>query len=407
MTRKDSKGRNLRTGESQRKDGCYQYRYKDLDGERKTVYGWRLVRSDKTPPGKKDDIPLREKENEIQKNLLKMKNNRGLYLTLNDMFDDYLVRKRHKGKPLSDKTKTNYKGMWNKHIRDSMLGNQKLLDIKKVDIIKRYQQLQNDGLSYGTILFFQRMISSVFNMAIDDGILEKNPTLRALDEIEGETEKREALTIAQQTEVLLYAKKHNPGMYQKLIICFDTMCRFGEFAGLTWKDIDMKKRYITINHQLQYIKLEGDEKAVYHILPTKSRKSRTIPMTDEVYRILKEMKKYYFVSNKGDMVDGKENFLFYTDRGKLYYESVFSAELNRFVKDYDKTAQNKIGHLIPHVLRHTGCTRNAENGMDMKVLQYLMGHSSSKITNDVYNHVNEERAKEELLKARNKPKKRA
>lgn len=50
------------------------------------------------------------------------------------------------------------------------------------------------------------------------------------------------------------------------------------------------------------------------------------------------------------------------------------------------------------MIRHTGATRNAENGMDLKVLQYLMGHKSSKITNDIYNHVTQERATQEVLK---------
>lgn len=36
--------------------------------------------------------------------------------------------------------------------------------------------------------------------------------------------------------------------------------------------------------------------------------------------------------------------------------------------------------------------------MDLKVLQYLMGHKSSKITNDIYNHVTQERATQEVLK---------
>lgn len=38
MARKDSRGRNLKNGETQRKDGMYQYRYMDLDNKRKTVY---------------------------------------------------------------------------------------------------------------------------------------------------------------------------------------------------------------------------------------------------------------------------------------------------------------------------------------------------------------------------------
>ncbi len=37
--------------------------------------------------------------------------------------------------------------------------------------------------------------------------------------------------------------------------------------------------------------------------------------------------------------------------------------------------------------------------MDMKVLQYLMGHKSSKITNEVYNHITEERVMEEMLRS--------
>mgnify|MGYP002703572451 FL=1 len=35
--------------------------------------------------------------------------------------------------------------------------------------------------------------------------------------------------------------------------------------------------------------------------------------------------------------------------------------------------------------------------MDIKVLQYIMGHSNTQITNNVYNHVNEERAASEDL----------
>ena len=57
--RRDNKGRILRTGESQRKDGRYAYKYTDSTGKPQFVYAWKLVSTDKTPAGKRDDISLR------------------------------------------------------------------------------------------------------------------------------------------------------------------------------------------------------------------------------------------------------------------------------------------------------------------------------------------------------------
>mgnify|MGYP000273156988 FL=1 len=50
--RRDNKGRILRTGESQRKDGRYAYKYTDSTGKPQFVYAWKLVATDKTPTGK-------------------------------------------------------------------------------------------------------------------------------------------------------------------------------------------------------------------------------------------------------------------------------------------------------------------------------------------------------------------
>lgn len=67
--RRDSKGRILRTGESQRKDGRYAYKYMDAYGKPQFVYAWKLVSTDKTPAGKRDGLSLLEKIKEIQKDL--------------------------------------------------------------------------------------------------------------------------------------------------------------------------------------------------------------------------------------------------------------------------------------------------------------------------------------------------
>ena len=69
--RRDNKGRVLRNGESQEKNGRYTYKYTDALGERKTVRSWRLVKTDMTPLGKHPTISLREMEEEIQTELSK------------------------------------------------------------------------------------------------------------------------------------------------------------------------------------------------------------------------------------------------------------------------------------------------------------------------------------------------
>ena len=45
--RRDNKGRKLFNGESQRKDGKYEYKYQDAWGKRKTVYSWKLTPADR------------------------------------------------------------------------------------------------------------------------------------------------------------------------------------------------------------------------------------------------------------------------------------------------------------------------------------------------------------------------
>lgn len=67
--RREHKDRKLLMGESQRKDGKYEYKYQDAHRKRKMVCSWRLTPSDRMPAGKRNDISLREKEKQIQKDL--------------------------------------------------------------------------------------------------------------------------------------------------------------------------------------------------------------------------------------------------------------------------------------------------------------------------------------------------
>ena len=57
--RRDNKGRKLFNGESQRKDGKYEYKYQDVWDKRKTVYSWKLTPTDRAPAGKRDERQVR------------------------------------------------------------------------------------------------------------------------------------------------------------------------------------------------------------------------------------------------------------------------------------------------------------------------------------------------------------
>ena len=64
--RTDNRGRILKDGESQRKDGIYRFRYTDADGVRRDIYSSRLVPTDR---GDMTDLSLREKERKIIRDL--------------------------------------------------------------------------------------------------------------------------------------------------------------------------------------------------------------------------------------------------------------------------------------------------------------------------------------------------
>lgn len=140
--------------------------------------------------------------------------------------------------------------MYDKNVRGSILGNMKISNIKKIHITSFYEELQERGMSYGTVSFFQKVLSSIFNMALDNELIKNNPTKRALDSVSGEHKRKEALTQSQQQEFIPYLYKHDRDMYRKVVFLIGTTCRISEFAGLTWDDVDMENRIITIDHQL-------------------------------------------------------------------------------------------------------------------------------------------------------------
>lgn len=87
--RRDNKNRILQTGESQRSDGRYCFKYVDNCGKSQFIYSWKLVPSDRAPKGKRDDISLREKEKEIQRDISEGIDTSGRKMTVCELYEKY------------------------------------------------------------------------------------------------------------------------------------------------------------------------------------------------------------------------------------------------------------------------------------------------------------------------------
>ena len=107
--RRDNKGRLLRQGELQRSDGKYEYRYYDEKGERKSVYSWKLVDTDRIPSGKRCNESLRSMEKRIRRDLEDgIHTHEADRTTLNGHFDRYIAQKIE----IKESTRGNYKYMY-------------------------------------------------------------------------------------------------------------------------------------------------------------------------------------------------------------------------------------------------------------------------------------------------------
>jgi predicted nucleotidyltransferase len=180
---KDNKGRILKDGESQRKDGSYRFRYTDAVGKRHDIYSNRLVSTDKTPKGCKDDLSLREKEKLINKDLndgikAKVENSS----TLNNFFDLYMATKNN----LKESVRTNYLYMYNRFVRNS-LGQKRISTIKYSDIKIFYNSLISDlGLKPNSMEIIHTLLHPTFKLAVRDNCIRVNPTSDVMSEIKKE-----------------------------------------------------------------------------------------------------------------------------------------------------------------------------------------------------------------------------
>ena len=378
--RKDAKGRVLRAGESQRKDLIYQYRYTDIRGKRQTIYSSDLKE-------------LREKEKEIQKHLNDGIDYAAGRATVISLLERYIGLKQG----VRYNTRVGYNFVLNL-VKQEDFGYRQIGSIKVSDAQQWIIKLHNDGKGYSTITSVRGVVKPAFQMAYNEDIIRRNPfDFKLVDVVPNDSKKRGAMTEEQQDIWMTYIRedKTYTKYYDEFVVLLGTGMRVSEFCGLTMSDLDFENRRIRVDHQL--VRERGGK---YYVEKTKTACGvRFIPMTDDVYWSLKNILARRKKVKMETIVDGYSGFILLDKDSKPKVALHIENEMRWAMKKYNKLHPDQpLPNITPHVFRHTFCTNMANAGMDVKTLQYLMGHSDVGVTLNIYTHASYDRAADQMAK---------
>lgn len=349
--RKDKNRIVLRTGEGQRPNGTYEYRWTDEEHKRRRVYAKTLEE-------------LREKEEEILKD-----RNHGIkaearYKTLNELFDVWKQLKRG----LKDNTFQNYQYVYNMFVRPGF-GKNRISEIKKSDVKRFYNLLADERcLKVSTIDSVHTVLHQVLDMAVDDDYLRANPSNNVLKELKQshvfKTEKRKALTRSEQELLLNYLQNSDlyKHWYPIIAVMVGTGLRVGEVTGLRWCDIDLDGGMIDVNHTLVYYnhrETEGKKGCYFTInTPKTEAGNRQVPMLDFVKEAFLMERKFQEENHIHceTIIDGYTDFIFVNRFGKAQHQGTLNKAIRRIIRDCnDKVLVRRIlKNLIDNAIKY-GC----------------------------------------------------
>lgn len=291
---------------------------------------------------------------------------------------------------IQQSTATNMKCVLNNHLLP-MVTSFVAKDVTPIQVKLWLNEINKLNKQAAKICF--RAVRQSFELAEENGLIYKTPVLARYKPSGRDFQKRTALLPEEESQ-LLDAVKSTPA-YLLVWTALATGLRRGELLGLMWDCVDLEKGLITVRRNLVLVARHEYQLNDY----TKTEAGmRTVPIPPDLCSELRERR-----------ISSNSVFVFPRQCGQPFTAGVFSQFWTTHVQNRygpnpvtSKRIHGVVGpRVTPHILRHTYATRCFESGMDIKEVQYLMGHASPQMTLEIYTHYcKESRLNDTFEKAR-------
>ena len=257
------------------------------------------------------------------------------------------------------------------------------MKIKKISV--PYCQKVVIALSEKYILYthYLSVIERIFKYAVLIDIVPTNPFDKVIRPKSKPVSKRDNyLSKEELNDFLELARNASLTYFWPLVHLLSyTGLREGEALALKWSDIDLENKRISIAKTVA--RIHG--KQIIQSPKTKTS-IRTVLIDNMTLSILKKWKKdqikIYF--KNGKHFEGDDNFVFTNESADWVQTQNFTRYFKRFIQDHGLKA------ITPHGLRHTHASLLFAAKVDPKSISDRLGHSSVKITLDLYTHIADE-----------------
>lgn len=257
------------------------------------------------------------------------------------------------------------------------------MKIKKISV--PYCQKVVIALSEKYILYthYLSVIERIFKYAVLIDVVPANPFDKVIRPKSKPVSKRDNyLSKEELNDFLELARNASLTYFWPLVHLLSyTGLREGEALALKWSDIDLENKRISIAKTVA--RIHG--KQIIQSPKTKTS-VRTVLIDNMTLSILKKWKKdqikIYF--KNGKHFEGDDNFVFTNESADWVQTQNFTRYFKRFIQDHGLKA------ITPHGLRHTHASLLFAAKVDPKSISDRLGHSSVKITLDLYTHIADE-----------------